>query len=80
MIVLHLSAPHDVNGNPRRLYLPLKDVVSSVQAVIDKGYGGRSILSELYPGIKHFVDIDITVAEYKDWISYGKEQEIIHWG
>lgn len=39
-IYQHLSAPNDVNGNPRRLYVVYSTINGEVLKVYDEGYGG----------------------------------------
>ncbi len=67
-IVLHLNAGHNVNGNPRRLYVVIgRD--GSVERVINEGYAGIGALWSAYPRLKdkpvYPVELEITPREYR---------------
>lgn len=62
--VLHLTAPNDKSGNPRRLYIFLSD--QAVMGVWDEGYEGAECLpSTLQEDGKRAPQINITAGEYK---------------
>ncbi len=67
MVILHLNAGHNVNGNPRRCYVVI-DKTGCIKRVIDEGYAGDSALWAAYPKLKgktYPVDFDVTPAEYR---------------
>ena len=62
---LHLAAPNDTNGNPRRLYAVL-DSEGGIADVVDEGYQGSSAATELWgPQIRIGARIEITPGEYR---------------
>ncbi len=71
MIYLHLATKHDVNGNPRRLYVIL-DSDGDVVDVIDEGYAGNSQVRKKYPDAVVGPRIEVPISEYKDWLKYGR--------
>ena len=74
-IVLYLKTSNDVNGNPRRLYLPLDPYMGDpITHVIEEGYRGRAGLEENIDGGYEEIQIEVPVSEYKKWIRYGKHQ------
>ena len=80
MIVLHLKTKHDSNGNPRRLYLPLRDHPTDIciRMVIVEGYGGTSKLTELFPNEPiNLIPIEVPVSEYNDWIRHERDNGIL---
>jgi hypothetical protein len=71
MLFLNLSASQDNNGNPRRLFLVLKDS-GGVEAVIDEGYRGVSKVRKRFPDANEGPRINITVSEYNEWLRFGR--------
>ncbi len=67
MIYLHLVAPHDNNGNPRRLFVVL-DENADAKAVIEQGYTGYREIRKQFPDAKEGPEINITVSEYNSWL------------
>jgi hypothetical protein len=75
MECIHLRAPNDRNGNPRRIYLCVEG--GAVVAAIDEGYHGTAALTEardefeerLIPtgGVAVACQIDVTASEYNAW-------------
>lgn len=86
---LKLSAPNDVNGNPRRLYIVHEtnalnpDVGATRKAIIFEGYNGNSEVRSRYPMACPTTEIEINGAEYKRWKQVknaqekGEEEEVI---
>ncbi len=72
-IILHLKARNDINGNPRRLYLPL-DKLGNIVNVIDEGYRGESVLPYGSDG-RTIISINVSVSEYKKWIKWAKDRD-----
>ena len=74
--VLHLCAPNDTNGNPRRCYV-VQSRDGVLYKVIDEGYGGwgglRMWCSEREGSLTHVATINVPVSEYKSWLRAGKE-------
>lgn len=64
MHYLHLCAPNDHNGNPRRLYMVLR-ADGTIVACIDEGYRGISALRIPYGSIPGGLVINIAPAEYR---------------
>ena len=74
MLAIHLKTKHDSNGNARRLFLVMDE--EEVKQVIIDGHGSRKGL--LKYGISDCVtEIIVPVAEYNDWIRFGKEHDIL---
>ena len=67
-VMQHLSAPNDVNGNPRRLYYVL-NVHTKNEMVFDEGYEGFMGIPE-YIRTSFFAlpDMKITATEYKRFL------------
>lgn len=78
MITLRLNAPNDGNGNPRRLVLVL-DSVGAVDAVIVEGYRTRRQATEEfgYSEVGEGPEIVVPVAEYKQWIRWATENDVL---
>jgi len=69
---VHLRARHDTNGNPRRLFLILKDGIHI--DTLDEGYQGKGKLYSKYPEARScfLTPIDVTPKEYKFWLKGDK--------
>lgn len=81
-----LSTKHDVNGNPRRVYIVSKMETaphnencrwSSWAAVIDQGYSGTKYIRELFPFAHELPQVNIAPSEYNRIIRVGKEKNIL---
>lgn len=69
MECIHLRAPNDRSGNPRRIYLVVH--MNEVWHAIDEGYKGIGALREVYPHLPDLTPacaIDITATEYREWM------------
>lgn len=75
MIYLHLVAPHDNNGNSRRLFVVL-DKTGRAQAVIDQGYNGHREIRKQFPDAKEGPDINITAPEYNYWLRQSRSDHV----
>lgn len=64
--VLHLCAPNDRNGNPRRAYVVLFD--DGVHAFFDEGYQGRSALPRDYADNVTW-ELRVSPGELRRWRS-----------
>lgn len=62
VLVIHLKAPNDVNGNLRRLWVVI-DHMGELYDLLDEGYGN---LPEKYIGLETLT-INIPPAEYNRW-------------
>lgn len=74
--VLHVCAPNDVNGNPRRCYVVTSHEHGFVET-IDEGYEGEAALYSRYPWFHHRAAerlglkpayahrVDVSASEYK---------------
>ena len=73
-LVQRLHAPHDVNGNPRRVYA-VYNIAGGMYGVYDEGYNGLNVLPEyiLNDTSHRLPDLDITVRQYKVLLeNYGR--------
>ncbi len=63
--IVHLNAGHDVNGNPRRLYVLLTP--KGVVGAADEGYMGESVLDAFGKGLSRQIvlGLAITPGEYR---------------
>ena len=65
-LVLHLKAPCDINGNPRRLFVVTEN--GKIQQVTNEGYAGVPADISDFPRLT----INITAGEYrrlKKWVN-----------
>lgn len=78
MIVQHLKAPNDSNGNPRRLWAVYGSYSGNLVELIEEGYAGRpdACNKRLNPDVVEVLEVNITVGEYNVWKKYAKEQHI----
>lgn len=87
----HLKTTNDSNGNPRRLYVVYEASVSDAYAnrfaevvqVVDEGYGGTAWLDTYHnprniPMVE-LPSINISVAEYREWLAFGKADGILEY-
>lgn len=72
MIYLHLKAPSDINGNPRRCYLVLSREGTIIDC-IDEGYEGEVQVTKAYPGATRSVTLRVPVTTYKEALAFGEE-------
>ena len=77
LLVLHLRAPNDTNGNPRRVYVVFAPSPKTGQMHLvdsfDEGYQGdaawrRHFTREAIDG-HNFVSVEVPVSEYNAWAS-----------
>ena len=73
MMYIHLITKHDVNGNPRRLYLVLDDLGIPVDA-IDEGYAGSRNVRNKYPNVVDGPRIVVTPTEYRGWLKWAAQE------
>jgi len=74
--VVLLQAPQDINGNPRRLWLAFAEEQELV-GVYQAEY--KNCPKELPPSTSsRAVNIQATLADYRDWIATAKELGIYH--
>ncbi len=66
ILVIHLLAPSDKNGKPRRLYLVVT-ADGDVKEAIDEGHAGDSAYRNKYGKLPE-ISISTTATEYKDWL------------
>lgn len=74
MIWQRLRCKHDVNGNPRRLWVKY-NMSGNVMEIINEGYGGSPIPD--HTSEVRLVDIEITPNEYRRWISMAKRFDLL---
>ena len=65
VLVLHLAAPNDTNGNPRRLFVVLSREGETL-ATIDEGYLGSAAWRGRFPNGTESLYVGITPREYRD--------------
>jgi len=70
---ISLSAPHDPNGNPRRVFVVFDDT-GSVMDAIDEGYTGRRGFEGKYPGLLGGARFATTYQEYRGLLKWAEEQ------
>lgn len=64
MFSIHIIAPNDPNGNPRRLYLVCGP--HGPLAAVDEGYSGfRAIAEAGFPNAPEVWNIEVSASEYK---------------
>lgn len=79
-IAIRLNAGHDRNGNPRRIWLILKETdssegecVATVMDAIDEGYIGKdSVRQAGYTEVCWGPEIEITPGEYRGLLKAAK--------
>jgi hypothetical protein len=82
IVVVKVSAGHDNNGIPRRLYIVKEldtesrsHVASHRLAIIEEGYEGWGAVSKRYPTAMLIEDIYTTPQEYRRWIKVMKNDQ-----
>lgn len=83
--IQHICAPHDKNGNPRRLFLVTTHNLDRILA-FDEGYAGSraipAVLSQGVPTPAHWLpSINVSATEYRrllklyeaDTVAFNKE-------
>jgi hypothetical protein len=81
--VLHLDAGHDVNGNPKRLYVLVRP--GHVVAVVSEGYRGVSALDDAFgpkAGVTLrkaiAVQLPVTGKAYTEIKRWAKDNGVYH--
>lgn len=86
VVILHLKATNDYNGNPRRCFAVLTTAGRLVE-VHDEGYNGDQDVKRRWPWLDHnardglklfgasMVSVEITPREYREWIKAGKNRD-----
>ena len=65
LLALHMRAPNDTNGNPRRCYVVMTRDGAIVQAV-DEGYSGwQAVCQAGYPNAVQGPAFDVTPSAYR---------------
>jgi hypothetical protein len=84
VVVLHLRADNDHDGNPRRAFAVLNTAGRTVE-VIDEGYGGEAQIPRRWPWYSHTlarrlgiqtayaIPVYVTPSEYKRWLRHGED-------
>ena len=79
VMVTHLRADNDPNGNPQRLYV-INNSKGEIIDVIDEGYYGSSAFRKTYPNYVEVATYNIPKSEYhelkREWKS--KNQKCNH--
>jgi hypothetical protein len=65
MIAIKLNAGNDRNGNPRRVFVVIKED-GAIHEAIDEGYDGKAILFRRYPEIAYPCEFKTTPGEYRE--------------
>ena len=74
--VIHITAPNDNNGNPRRCFAVYKHDgprYSKLVAVVDEGYSGEAGLASQirgFGGSDYCIHcrVNVSASEYKSWV------------
>jgi len=72
--VMHICAPNDRNGNPRRCFAVFvhSERIGGPRLVevSDEGYDGHRAISEDYRtwALVHSMRVNVTAKEYKSWL------------
>lgn len=69
MISILLDAGHDINGNPRRVWVVLDEDGSFVET-IDEEYLGSSAVSKKYPNVILGPTFKTTAKEYRSLLKF----------
>lgn len=65
--VIHLAAPNDSNGNPRRAFVAFAG--SALRGCWPEGYSGcHAVPAELLPLAQSAPRINVTATELRSWI------------
>ena len=72
MCIQHLHAPHDLNGNPRRLYVVF-DTNGSPIAAYDENYAGKNAIPPKYRNLPEISSLNITTKDYKDMLNWCED-------
>lgn len=73
-MILHLNAGHDRNGNPRRVYVLIREVngYSFVAGAWNEGYAGHHVVpAEYQHQAAMSVMIKVPVSEYRAMLKQG---------
>ena len=75
--IIHICAPSDTNGNPRRCYAVYLDD-DTLWDVVDEGYDGdgawRGALPPQCDRGWHLARVNVQVREYQRWLRMGRER------
>jgi hypothetical protein len=74
VLILHLIADNDINGNARRLFLIL-DLNGDIIEAIDEDCLGPAAYSQKYPYRISLPVIEISVKEYKRYLKRYQTKE-----
>lgn len=77
-IAVYMNAGHTNSGNPRRGWLIVDPRSGNSIDFVDEGYTGESGLKRYYPDAIPTGRIDITPAQYRDFMRFAKEQAEKH--
>lgn len=66
---LRLTAPNDLYGNPRRVYVLFRD--GKTIATMDEGYSGVSPLLKKYPKAVDLGSFQTTIRQYLDLLKFN---------
>lgn len=64
ILILHLDAGHDTNGNPRRVFVVF-DKNGDIINAFDEGYYGDANVRRAYPGVPFGPRFSTSYADYK---------------
>ena len=67
MFLIHLCAPNDRNGNPRRLYLEFNDHGVAVRHWLEGYKGSHCVPAELRHAAATAPRINVAAAEFNAW-------------
>ena len=79
--VVHLKAPNDTNGNPRRLFVLLDR--GDIIGVVNEGYEGEGVLDMIYgKGLRERIAmrIPVSAAVYSETRKMARRRNLSHYG
>lgn len=67
VLVQHLKAPNNTNGNPRRAFAVYSMETGEILDVLDEGYLGRAAFTQKYPLYVELPPVDVSPKELKNF-------------
>lgn len=78
LIAIKINAGLSQNGNPRKGWVIVDTRDGDRVDFVDEGYSGDAGLERVYPGIVMFEWLNVTPAEYRENLKFGREQAERH--
>lgn len=77
-LAIYMNAGHTTSGNPRRGWLILEPRTGNHIDFVDEGYAGERSLTRPYPNAVQTGRIDITPAQYREFLRFARDQAKKH--